>query len=102
MDEYFAMSDNQNKKVYVIIYDIVSDKIRYRLAKILAQYGFRIQRSAFELILSRKDEQDLVREIETLSFDENDLIRMYRLCGNDKILSFGNIGRTFEEEVVIL
>ena len=38
-----------NDKVFVlIIYDIVDNKRRLKLAKFLAGYGFRVQKSAFE------------------------------------------------------
>lgn len=102
MDEYFAGVDEENKKVYVLTYDIVSNKTRYKLAKLISQFGFRIQKSAFEVILSKADERELVTQIERLVDPEDDLVRMYRLCGNDKILSFGNVEKCFEEDVVII
>lgn len=102
MDEYFASLDNKLKRVYVIIYDIVSNKTRYQLAKLISQFGFRIQKSAFEVILTQADERELVAKIDRLVSPTEDLVRMYRLCGNDKILSFGNVEKTFEEEVVII
>ena len=41
--------------------------------------------------------------VDTKLIDQNeDLVRMYRLCGNDRIYSFGNVGKTFEEDVLIL
>ena len=43
-----------NKHLYVVAFDIVSDKIRYRCVKILLSYGQRVQKSVFECILNDK------------------------------------------------
>ena len=55
MEDYFfetPSEDSKEKKVYVlIIYDIIENKKRTKLAKFLQGYGFRIQKSAFEAML---------------------------------------------------
>ena len=55
MEDYFfetLSEDSKEKKVYVlIIYDIIENKKRTKLAKFLQGYGFRIQKSAFEAML---------------------------------------------------
>ena len=60
-----------NDKVFVlIIYDIVDNKRRLKLAKFLAGYGFRVQKSAFEavntflLILRRMTVSRFIRLLE--------------------------------------
>ena len=56
MEDYFFSTveeNTQEKKAYVlIIYDIVDNAKRVRLAKFLQGYGFRVQKSAFEALIS--------------------------------------------------
>jgi len=33
---------------YVVCFDIVDDRIRYRVVKVLKAYGYRVQKSVFE------------------------------------------------------
>jgi len=102
IDDYTAQLDNPESKLHIVVYDIVDNKVRYRLAKLLSRYGFRIQKSAFEVICNKSGERDIIFNIERIIDKDEDLVRMYRLCGNDRIYSFGNIGKTFEEDVLIL
>ena len=48
---------------YVVSYDIQSDKIRRKLAKLLEGYGVRIQFSVFECNLTDKKFKKLYKEI---------------------------------------
>ena len=36
---------------YLVCYDIVEDRPRYRVAKLLEAYGLRVQKSVFEVIV---------------------------------------------------
>ncbi len=102
VDDYTAHIDDFEAKIYLAVYDIVENRARYRLAKLFSKYGFRIQKSAFEIICTKEAERDIIRNIEKIIDEKNDLVRLYRLCGNDRIYSFGNAEKTFEEDVVIL
>lgn len=102
IDDYTAQLDNPENKLYIVTYDIVNDKTRYKVAKLLSKYGFRVQKSAFEIICNKGDEREVIRDIEKLVDKKDDLVRVYRLCGNDRIYSFGNTGKSFEEDVLIL
>lgn len=101
IDDYTAQLDNPEKKLYLVVYDIVDNKTRYKIAKLLSRYGFRIQKSAFEVICDKNGERDIIYHVEKTIDQQEDLVRMYRLCGNDRIYSFGNISKTFEEDVLI-
>ena len=48
----------------LIIYDIISNKRRLRLAKLLEGFGMRVQRSCFEIDLEKASYQVLIRELE--------------------------------------
>ena len=65
MENYFWNTEETQsvKKLYVlIIYDIVDNKRRVKFAKFLEGYGKRVQKSAFEAMLSSQRYEKMVRE----------------------------------------
>ena len=64
-DYYFQIAENleDDRQFILIIYDIVDNKRRTKFAKLLEGYGTRVQKSAFEAMLSQKSYEKLVREI---------------------------------------
>ena len=60
----------------LIIYDIVSNKRRLQLSKLLEGFGVRVQRSCFEIDLERTSYQILIRELEYFA-DQLDNIIVY-------------------------
>lgn len=102
LDRYTNILNDPNLHLYLVVYDISGNRKRYRISKFLSRYGFRIQRSAFEIIGNHAQETEILTYLMSVVSDKDDLVRMYRLCGNDKVASFGNIGKAFDEEVVIL
>lgn len=55
MENYFWNTEEENsiKKLYIlVIYDIVDNKRRVRFAKKMNGYGFRVQKSAFEAMVT--------------------------------------------------
>ena len=54
MENYFWNTEEAHeKKVYIlVIYDIVSNKRRAAFAKKMNGYGFRVQKSAFEAMIT--------------------------------------------------
>ena len=60
MENYFFEAEKEKSpdKVFVlIIYDIVDNKRRTKLAKYLQGFGFRGQKSAFEAVIPKKKYQ---------------------------------------------
>ena len=47
----------EQKSLVLVIYDIIDNKRRTRLVKILEGFGFRVQKSAFEARLSERQYQ---------------------------------------------
>ena len=88
MEDYFFSTveeNTQEKKAYVlIIYDIVDNAKRVRLAKFLQGYGFRVQKSAFEALISFSLYNKLLREI-GVYVDEEDSIRIYKIVGQGQV-----------------
>ena len=68
----------EDRRYYVlVIYDIVNNKKRTRLAKMLLGYGFRVQKSAFEAELRRTKYKQLLKSLQRFA-DEEDSIRIYK------------------------
>lgn len=93
---FFDIPDSaENDKVYVlIIYDIIENKKRVKLAKLLQGYGFRIQKSAFEAVITKKKYKKLLKELTPFG-SADDSIRVYKIIGKGQIT---NIGRSMENE----
>ena len=97
-----TQTEEKRKYIVVIIYDIVDNKRRYKLSKYLKMYGFRVQRSSFEGILEAKNYKKLIKDIDKYIDEKEDLVRIYRLAGNAEVLTWGNIGETKIDEVIIV
>lgn len=72
----------------IVIYDIVSNKRRNFLYKLLNAFGYSIQRSAFECVLTREKCELLLKRIDRFA-EEGDLIRIYRLNQNVQSTIYG-------------
>jgi CRISPR-associated protein Cas2 len=66
-------------KHYLICYDITSNKRRYRLDKLLAGFGERIQLSIYECRLTQGEVQQLVAQMKGLIADEDNIL-VYPNC----------------------
>lgn len=90
-EDYFFNIDEigGREKVFVlIIYDIKSNKKRLKLSKILLGYGFRIQKSAFEAVITVKKYKELLDRLSQFGSEE-DSIRIYKIIGKGQVTSFG-------------
>ncbi len=70
--------------MYVVSYDISSNKLRAKIAKVLEGYGKRVQYSVFECHLTKAQYQQMHEKLVRLLMggDENENgIRIYALCG---------------------
>jgi CRISPR-associated protein Cas2 len=66
----------------VVSYDIVSDKRRRRVYKLLEGYGERQQFSVFECDISDKKLTGLRNKLASLIDPDEDSVRIYRLCAS--------------------
>jgi len=65
----------------LVSYDITENRLRNRAARILLDYGTRIQYSVFELVdLPEPAWKQCERRLRALKLGPNDSIRMYFLC----------------------
>ena len=84
-----------------MIYDIVDNKRRNKMVKCLEAYGVRVQKSAFEALLNRKQYEKMLCESSSLIDDEVDSLRVYVLDDIIDVYTWG-IGERKETDCVIL
>lgn len=63
----------------VLVYDIVSDHRRNRVAKEMENWGQRVQHSVFECDLDETRIQSLIEVLKKMTHSDDD-VRLYRLC----------------------
>lgn len=67
--------------MYLVSYDIASDKLRAKISKVLEGYGRRVQYSVFECDLTDKRYQELYAKLLILADEiEDGNICFYYLC----------------------
>lgn len=92
-----------DREIYVlIIYDIMNNKSRTAFAKKLMGYGFRVQKSAFEALISKRKYLKLMSEIPQMIDPEEDSVRVYRMTGFGEVSLFGQNVKLDTEDVIIL
>ncbi len=103
IEDYFmekTESSPDDKKLVLIIYDITDNKRRSKFVKLMENYGVRVQKSAFEAIISTKQYNSLIERIPYYITDE-DNIRVYRLKLTGHIVSWGSNAPEAEEVIII-
>lgn len=102
-DYYFNVIDevDDDKLFVLIIYDIVNNAKRVKIAKELEGYGFRIQKSAFEAVITKKKYEKLVRELRTMISDE-DSIRVYKIIGKGQVVNIGKIIENRQDDIIVV
>jgi len=64
----------------VIAYDIPDDRRRYRVTRVLQDYGQRVQYSVFACDVTPRDYAALRRQLERALDPREDNVRYYALC----------------------
>lgn len=93
--------EKRNKSLVVVIYDVSNDKRRTRIGKVLESYGFRVQRSAFECLLTKRGYEKMVKRLENI-IAKDDMMRIYKLTKNADVRIWGKVKETKEDDVVII
>ncbi|WP_298821640.1 CRISPR-associated endonuclease Cas2 [Chloroflexus sp.] len=63
----------------IISYDIVDDKRRVAVMKLLKGYGMRVQYSVFEAILDTREFREVSEQLQSIIDPSQDSVRCYRL-----------------------
>ncbi len=102
-DDLFEIQESlENHKVFVlIIYDIIDNKKRQKLSKFLLGYGFRIQKSAFEAVITKKKYNELLQHLPAYAGTE-DSIRVYKMTGRGQAVTFGKKSGEETEDLIII
>lgn len=100
---FFESKENvKDNRVYVlIIYDIIDNKRRLKLAKYLNGYGFRVQKSCFEAKISKNKYEKMINGIGNYATTE-DSIRVYKIIGSGQVSVFGKKFDINDEEVIVI
>lgn len=93
--------------MYIVSYDISSDRIRNKVAKEMQNFGKRVQYSVFECRLSDAQLQEMYGRLATLLQSEKEgNIRIYKLCGKceQAIMTIGikSMAFSLEEEQLFI
>ena len=90
-DIYFQIDDeSKDDRLFVlIIYDIVNNSRRTKFAKLLLGYGFRIQKSAFEAVITKSKLMKLNHEIPGYINEKEDSVRVYQIKGTGNVTTWG-------------
>lgn len=91
--------------MYLVSYDIASDRIRNKVAKELCNYGKRVQYSVFECNISLSEYKKLYEKLLRLVMDEEDAnIRIYMLDKDvySRTVVIGNDEREYEDMAIFI
>ena len=103
IEDYFLDNpdiDISDKRLVLVIYDIVDNKRRLKFVKLMESFGIRVQKSAFEMIITNNQYEHLLKLIPHHIEDE-DNIRVYKLRVNGEVVTWGS-GMTEPEEIIII
>lgn len=70
--------------LYIVSYDIPDDKRRSKLAKMLLDFGNRVQFSVFECILEIEGLAEMKNKIGRIITEKDDRVRIYPVCADCK------------------
>ncbi len=103
-DYYFNIDDEiTSDKVFVlVIYDISSNKCRTKFANLLLGYGFRIQKSAFEAVITKSKLVKLQSEIPRYIDETVDSVRLYKINGKGNVVTWGTTEDYNDEDIIII
>ena len=88
---------------YIVSYDIPDDRKRNRVAKVMLDFGTRVQYSVFECNMDNSNLEKMTKRLKKVVSDE-DSIRIYALCAKCKgvVKIFGRGKLTNDEKIYIL
>ncbi len=64
----------------IAAYDITDEKRLTRVAKVMLDYGVRVQKSIFEITVTNTVFQELKRRVEAIIVTEEDGVKYFPLC----------------------
>lgn len=93
----------KRKYLLLVIYDISSNKIRSAFVKLLKTYGYRVQRSCFEVYILPNRYSEFVEAVRSFANSyEIESIRIYKLAGVFDVIEFGTQLEYPVDDVIII
>ena len=80
---------------YVFAYDISLNTERNRVDKVLKEYGFRVQKSVFECMLSETDRDKLIKRLQELDL-KSGFVKVYKQEYSFKAVVAGDAPEMYE------
>jgi CRISPR-associated protein Cas2 len=86
------LNTSEETTLYVVAYDIPSDKRRSKVHRVLCGYGAWTQYSLFECWLTRRQFLELRAKLARHLIEREDSVRFYPLCGScrPKVITVGS------------
>ncbi len=89
---------------YAVCYDVTDDRRRLEVARVLKDFGQRVQKSVFEANIDPQEFERLKTRVLRVLHPQEDTLRVYSLCAScsDRVVVFGRGEVTRDPEVIIL
>ena len=102
-DFFSEEASTKRKYLLLVIYDISSNKIRSSFVKLLKTYGYRVQRSCFEVYIFPNRYAEFVEAVQSFAnCYEIESIRIYKLAGVFDVIEFGTQLEYPVDDVIII
>lgn len=99
--DFSNIVEDPTKRLVLVIYDMIDNKRRLKMVKLLEGYGIRVQKSAFEALITERKYQEMVARIERIA-EEEDNVRIYRLNSSNEVVVLGDSVDIADEEVIVI
>ena len=99
-EEFDYVTKSKKSYIVLIIYNIADNKRRSKMVKCLESYGIRVQKSAFEAYIDKKQYDELSRRASRIIDIETDSLRIYMLNSNTSVRSWGS-GDMHIDDVIV-
>ena len=100
MEEFQVRPTDDNRYIVLIIYDITDNKRRLEMVHCLEKYAFRVQKSAFEGLLTPRQYDQMAYFASKIIDEKEDSLRMYILYDHTRVKSWGK-GDVKMDDVII-
>ena len=103
-DNSFFVAPREYTMFYSICYDVKDDARRLKVAKVLKDFGTRVQLSVFEAELDERKLERLKGRVRKVLNDAEDTLRLYPLCAScmSRIEIIGQGIVTQDPEVIVI
>ncbi len=100
MERLNLVANRSSLKPILVIYDMANNRRRSKIVKFLEGYGTRVQESAFECRLEKREYAELLKKLpKYIGGDDN--VRVYVLSLTDEAVTWGHIQTTGRADVLI-